>query len=207
MAIRVTIMPPFSEQREATAKYLACSSNKKLKSHKIQSIHAEHDCIRKLEKLEKYRRHIKKKEKIDMIVIRYSVKGYIGLSKPCKGCLMRLEKCDFNIRYIYYSDSYGDIVREKFKDLLNSDTTSYSSATRFKKGVDGKEHKKRILRMINAKKKHDSKESYDTIDSISKGVSKNMLGTKTGSKTKKKTSNYRSYENRKKITTRKKKKR
>lgn len=83
------------------------------------SVHAEQDAISKISTS----KHIFKKT--DLLVIRLSKLGKLGPSKPCKHCIYRLgmacEKYNFSIQYVYYSNSEGDIVCEKFSDLVNSD--------------------------------------------------------------------------------------
>lgn len=64
-------------------------------------IHAELDCILKLDKedLSDY----------NMIVLRIDGKGKLNMSKPCSGCQSLLKQ--FNIKNVWYSDSSGNIVR------------------------------------------------------------------------------------------------
>jgi len=82
------------------------------------SVHAEQNAISKISSS----KHIFKKT--DLLVIRLSKHGKLGPSKPCQHCVYRLcaacEKYNFCIQYVYYSDSDGNIICQKFSDLMNS---------------------------------------------------------------------------------------
>ena len=64
-------------------------------------IHAELDCILKLDKedLSDY----------NMIVLRIDGKGKLNMSKPCAGCQSLLKQ--FNVKNVWYSDSTGGIIK------------------------------------------------------------------------------------------------
>lgn len=64
-------------------------------------IHAELDCILKLDKedLSDY----------NMIVLRIDGKGKLNMSKPCVGCQSLLRQ--FNVKNVWYSDSTGNIIK------------------------------------------------------------------------------------------------
>ena len=97
------------------------------------SKHAEIDALNKLH----FRIH--KKHKIthrDLLVIRMSKTGVLGNAKPCYHCMKRLSSSTFvNIRYIYYSSNNGEIVRERFNDMLLNPTHFISSGFRKRMGL------------------------------------------------------------------------
>lgn len=70
----------------------------------------------------------------DLIVLRVSRDGKMGSSRPCYHCIKQLDKytrmLNFKLRYVYYSNSDGKIIREKFYDLLNSDVKHFSRGSR-----------------------------------------------------------------------------
>lgn len=84
-------------------------------------IHAETDAILKLLPL----RNKKKLENINIVVIRISPKNKIQSSKPCYHCIKMLQilpkKRGYNIQDIYYSNTYGDIVKTTLTELDNEE--------------------------------------------------------------------------------------
>ena len=89
-------------------------------------IHAEHDAINKLKPLDRNRRP----ESINLLVIRVSKSNKLLNSKPCANCIKTMkflpEKKGYRIKYIYYSNDNGDIVKYSLKNLANQDL-HYSS--------------------------------------------------------------------------------
>jgi hypothetical protein len=73
------------------------------------SEHAEANAIRKLQAL--YKKNYKK---ISILVIRTSITGKLGMSKPCIKCLLDLYnkplKKGYIIKNVIYSDNNGNIV-------------------------------------------------------------------------------------------------
>ena len=67
------------------------------------------------------KKHLKQ---INILVIRTSMLGKIGMSKPCIKCILDMntipQKKGYIIKYIYYSDRDGQIIRTTVKELLNS---------------------------------------------------------------------------------------
>jgi cytidine deaminase len=94
-----------------------------------KSIHAEHDAISKLPTLSEYRfkRH---KKRIDLLVIRASKTGCLGMSRPCYHCLLLMTalppKKGYQIHRIYYSDETGNIVEATLESLLREQTQHIS---------------------------------------------------------------------------------
>lgn len=86
------------------------------KNSTYNSVHAEHDAILNLPVNEK--KHAKK---VDILVIRASKTGKLGMSKPCCHCIhsmtdLALEK-GYHITNVYYSTNEGTIVKEKLKNI------------------------------------------------------------------------------------------
>lgn len=95
------------------------------------TIHSEHDGMRKLFKLNKRKRILSRTDKIDLLVIRITKTGIIGYSRPCRNCLLRLSRINFNIRLIYYSINNSDVRCEKLSEMIESPLTRISSGYRF----------------------------------------------------------------------------
>ena len=80
-------------------------------------IHAEYDALRKLPPL-KYK---KKMPSINLLVLRLSKTNKIQSSKPCYKCVTMLntvpKQQGYSLRYIYYSDGNGHIVRSTLSTL------------------------------------------------------------------------------------------
>jgi hypothetical protein len=123
-----TIMPLFlSEIKLVGGKKLVIASNFVIKGGALPSIHAEHNALMKLIRLNRYRRMINRCDKLDLVVIRFSKCGTLGESRPCKDCLTRLTNSDININNVYYSNSSGELVMEKFSNMFDSELTKYST--------------------------------------------------------------------------------
>ena len=62
--------------------------------------------------------------KIDLLVIRTSNTGKIGMSKPCIKCIIDLsilpQKKGYVLKNIYYSDSNGSIIKTNLKSLIET---------------------------------------------------------------------------------------
>lgn len=86
-----------------------------------RGIHAETDAITKLIPL----RNKKKLENIDILVIRVSPTNKIQSSKPCYHCIEMFKKLPkkrgYHIKDIYYSNTYGEIVKTTLRDLDNEE--------------------------------------------------------------------------------------
>ena len=87
----------------------------------VKGIHAETYAIMNLPSLPR-KKHLKK---IDIIVIRTSIKAKLGMSKPCIKCLINMsilpQKKGYVIKNIFYSDKDGNIVNATLKNLINCD--------------------------------------------------------------------------------------
>ena len=62
---------------------------------------------------------------VDLIVIRVGKNGSLKNSAPCFKCIEHLNrmnlKTNYKLKYIYYSDSTGNVKKVKFIELLKSD--------------------------------------------------------------------------------------
>jgi cytidine deaminase len=103
--------------------------NKYNKTTSAKMVHAETDAINNLPVISKNKKHLKK---INLFVIRTTVTGKIGMSKPCLHCIHNLfnlpKKKGYVVKNIYYSDSNGDIITTNLKQLLldeNHHVTKY----------------------------------------------------------------------------------
>lgn len=86
------------------------------------SIHAEANAINNLPSRPNNRKHLKK---IDILVIRTSLTGKIGMSKPCIKCIIDMsslpQKRGYIVKNISYSDANGNIVNISLKKLIEED--------------------------------------------------------------------------------------
>jgi cytidine deaminase len=88
--------------------------------------HAEMDAIRKLPP----RYGSKRKTTVDLVVVRVGKNGNLKNSAPCCKCLEHLNrlnlKTSYKLKYIYYSDATGNVIKIKFTDLLLSEHKHFS---------------------------------------------------------------------------------
>jgi len=111
-------------------KKLAMGSSSRMVNHSTSSIHAEHDCMQKTARLNRYRRFLSPGDKVDVMVVRMSRSGIIGYSRPCRNCLRRLAKSKYPINQIYYTIDPDKLVVERFSEMYDSPLTKMSSADR-----------------------------------------------------------------------------
>jgi len=96
------------------------------------SIHAEEVALKK------YISKHKKKDllKIDILVVRLSKDNLLGISRPCKNCLHMMSKLrqtrGIIIKNVYYSTHNGNINKEEFSDMMDSDMTHPSTGFSYK---------------------------------------------------------------------------
>lgn len=83
-----------------------------------QTIHAEEHAIKKLP----HAPPRKKKTSIDMLVIRTTRNGHLGISRPCLRCTIllytELPSKGYDLRNIYYTLSDGSITKTTITDLV-----------------------------------------------------------------------------------------
>jgi cytidine deaminase len=98
---------------------MVCLNRSCLPSEQPWTIHAEDAAIRKLPTLSK-----KRPKKIDLLVIRTSKTGVLGISKPCENCVMLLQhqlpEKGYRLQKIYYSED-GEIKVTTLRKLLTED--------------------------------------------------------------------------------------
>lgn len=111
-------------------KKLSVGMNYTIKDNSHPSIHAEHNAIYKF--LNNNKQTFKNNDRLDIFVIRFSKNSCIGYSRPCRNCIIRLIKCNLNIRNVYYTTSDGSVTMESLNDMLNSCLTKFSNGD-FKK--------------------------------------------------------------------------
>jgi len=85
-----------------------------------KSIHAEHNAILKLPQ-----RYSRKLLQINIFVIKTTLHGVVGMSKPCAHCLTIMttlpQKLGYRIANIFYTNRAGDIEKKKLNELLGED--------------------------------------------------------------------------------------
>lgn len=76
-----------------------------------------------------------KKIDINLIVIRTDLNGNLKNSKPCFKCIQYMERLNkitiYKIKYVYYSNEFGNVTMLKFKELYDDEDKHVS--VRFKK--------------------------------------------------------------------------
>lgn len=73
----------------------------------------------------------KKRKTINLLVIRVNNGGKLRNSKPCTKCIEKLGRIPgYKVKNVYYSNSCGNIVMEKFNSLANSENQHISSRFR-----------------------------------------------------------------------------
>lgn len=82
------------------------------------TIHAEEHALRKLPSAPPR----KKKPKVDILVIRTTPNGHIGISRPCLRCTILLytevPSKNYELGYIYYSTSEGTLIKTRIENLI-----------------------------------------------------------------------------------------
>lgn len=112
------------EEENGSGKKVAIGRSNTLKKYNTPSTHAEIDAIKKVPGYYLSRG-------INLCVFGFTTDGELRSSRPCFHCLQSLSI--FNIKYVYYSTRDGDIHKEKFSEMLESELTSVSSGMRRKK--------------------------------------------------------------------------
>jgi len=82
----------------------------------------------------------KRKEIINLIVIRVSKSGLLKNSAPCFMCVKHMDwvnrNTSYKIKNIYYSNECGNMIMMKVDDLINSEEKYVSMRFRIKKLVE-----------------------------------------------------------------------
>jgi deoxycytidylate deaminase len=102
--------------------------NKYCTNKKISTVHAEIDALFAFKT--KYKKMI---DGVDIIIIRLNNNNTMNFknSRPCNHCIETLQK--HNIRKVYYSNEYGEIVYEYVKDMSMN---HISSGYKYKKQIN-----------------------------------------------------------------------
>ena len=119
---RSTMLISSPEDQGGIGKKVACGKSSFVKQYNTPSLHAEVDAYHNL------RGYYRGKE-LDLLVIRFNSHGDLCSSRPCYHCLKTLTSAGLNIRYVYYSNN-GEIIKEKFNEMMNSELTIVSSGMR-----------------------------------------------------------------------------
>lgn len=97
-------------------------------------IHAEMDVLQKLLRSRLIQRYF------SLIVIRLDKKGNLKNSKPCHKCIQYMNYITtispYIIKYIYWSDNQGKIIKSKLVDLMAEENKHYSRRFRKKKMIN-----------------------------------------------------------------------
>ena len=111
----------------------------------LPSTHAEMDGLRRI-KTHHSLNPKRNKDSYDIIVIRLSKSGKLGISRPCYHCVKSLNDSNINIKYVYYSTGNGDeIVRESLSEMLNNEISHISAGWRRKMGINNDYYCKHII--------------------------------------------------------------
>ncbi len=90
----------------------------------IKTIHAEHDAINKLPT------NNKRLKSVNILVIRISNTGILGMSKPCENCIKLMntlpQQKGYKINKVFYSDSFGIIIKTTLNKLMNENNNHVS---------------------------------------------------------------------------------
>jgi hypothetical protein len=106
---------------------MACGVNSSHPFKNFASTHAEIDALYKIREKRNMPRAI------NIIIIRISKTGKLGESRPCMHCIDMM-KCikKFKINNIFYSNSHGDIIKERFATMAQHTNTHISIGMRRK---------------------------------------------------------------------------
>lgn len=84
--------------------------------HKNVHRHAEMDALAKLNR----KANIKRRNTINVLVIRLNRQNELCNSEPCKFCIAYMYRLShYNIKYVYYSTADRKIVRQLFSELCD----------------------------------------------------------------------------------------
>lgn len=75
------------------------------------------DAIQRIKKISCKKRIVN----VNVIVIKITQCGILRYSMPCVNCLKHLcelPKYGYKVKYIYYSDEHGNIIKRKLNNLL-----------------------------------------------------------------------------------------
>jgi cytidine deaminase len=82
-----------------------------------KTVHAEHDVIDKLPYFTRQR----KLREVNILVIRVTKNNKLSMSRPCKACILLMQKFPihkgYTIKNVFYSDDKGCIIKIKLSKL------------------------------------------------------------------------------------------
>jgi len=113
----------------------------------VQGPHAEHDAILKLKNHKnthaymrnrnRQNKNDKRREAVNILVVRFSKTGKIQNSKPCHNCIQMMmtqpEKMGYKIEDVYYSNNDETITQTSLKELNDEEEHHYTRLSRVKK--------------------------------------------------------------------------
>ncbi len=109
------------EGGNGSGKKVVIGRSNTISQYNTPTTHAEIDAINKTP-------HYYLKRGINLCVFSFTTDGKLRSSRPCFHCLQTLSR--YNIRYVYYSTEDGDIQKEKFDKMIESELTTISSGMR-----------------------------------------------------------------------------
>lgn len=90
-------------------------------------MHAEEDALRKLPPPCGGRGG--RDERVDLLVVRTTARGKLGLSRPCAHCLQRLARDlparGYRLCDVYYTDADGGVARERFARMTSDHVSRF----------------------------------------------------------------------------------
>lgn len=117
------------------AKKVAFSSNSIILGNGLPSMHAEEGVLYKLRRLFRDNK-VSVGTQLDLLVFKLTKTGKLSFSRPCRACIIRLQRSGYNIRNVYYSNETGDIIFESLASLVAS-KGQFSRGTRAKNNKRG----------------------------------------------------------------------
>jgi len=108
------------ENKRSNLQIISVGINLYPNSCRNDTTHAEVSAILNLPLRERNKRLYK----INILVIRTSLSGKVGISKPCFRCILNMldlpKKRGYIIKSVYYSNENGDIIESTPQQLLNN---------------------------------------------------------------------------------------
>jgi tRNA(Arg) A34 adenosine deaminase TadA len=131
IVLHITLVSCQKEEVENSAKYVAYGINQCIPQYNMPSLHAEIAALKNINK-----KNLPKC--VNLVVVRFTKEGNLVSSRPCYNCIRTLSRC-INIKYVFYSCD-GEIIKEKFNEMLENELTTVSSGARQRKKLQ-EEHK------------------------------------------------------------------
>jgi hypothetical protein len=115
----------YSHNSSSSMYILSYGMNEYLCNKDCGSIHAESSVINNLKPLQKKSRNKKHVKNIDLLVIKTTKTGKLGMSKPCIKCIIDMlslpPKKGYNIKNVLFSTHDGNIKSTTLKDLVDGE--------------------------------------------------------------------------------------